>query len=306
LPANKLLLGVAGIWKPELCEPIQSMMMRISNQYPVHFLIAEEAIQAHFPFIRDEFCSQPFISICPVEKVLDDSKFLLSLGGDGTLLRTARQDAGRGKPIIGVNFGKLGFLTEINPEELELLIPSLLDGTYTISERIVLEGEVFDDEGQPADNGNFWAMNDIVVDKSGYSRLITLNIKVGHEDVGTYRADGVIISTSAGSTGYSLACGGPILHPALSAILITPVCPHSLTLRPLVVPTKEIITVTATTQFHRILVSGDGHGNDFSLSTLHVTIRQAQEKIKIIKHPSRSYFDVLRSKLMWTTDGRVN
>lgn len=306
MPTDELFFGITGIWKPELCDPIREMMKRTAARFPVRFMVSEEAIKAHHPVIMDDFCRLPFITVAPLEAVLDESRFILSLGGDGTLLKTARQVGRREKPIIGVNFGKLGFLTEVNPEELDLLIPGLLDDRFLISDRIALEGEVFDEDGQPLENGYFWAMNDIVVDKSGYSRLITLKVKVGQEDAGTYRADGVIISTAAGSTGYSLASGGPILHPALNATVITPVCPHSLTLRPLVVPTKELITITATTQFHKILVSGDGLGHDFDRPVIHVTIRQAAEKIKLVKHPGRSYFDVLRAKLMWTTDGRLS
>lgn len=292
------------IGKPDLCGPVLDILSRLHQNYQLSFSLSAAALGQFTPDQTEQIRQSPYIFTEPADAVLTHCGYILSFGGDGTLLRTARLIGKRETPIIGVNFGKLGFLTEINPDELDFLVPQVLAGNQVIENRMVLQSVVSLPDQRPVPNGNFWAVNDVVIDKSGYSRLISIELRAGNSYLGSYRADGVIIATPAGSTGYSLASGGPIMHPALNSILITPICPHSLTVRPLVIPATETVNIIATTQFHKILVAADGQGQEYPFETIHITVERAQEQVRIVKNVRRTYFDVLRSKFLWTTDVR--
>lgn len=298
------VIGIMGYFQPGLFEKILAILEKAHGQYKLDFLLAEELFNPKNKSDRKLCESKPFLKIKPVKEIIKKSTHLLSLGGDGTLLQTARLASKKGTPIVGVNFGRLGFLTEFNPDELDDVFSQIVNKSEVSDYRMVLTATVINEDGREVGKDKFWAMNDIVIDKSGFSKLITLDILVGKDRVGFYRADGIILSTPAGSTGYSLACGGPILYPTMDSILLTPVCPHSLTIRPLIIPTDKEITIIAQTQYHELLVAADGNSKVYKSNYIKVKIKKAAEHIDLIKNHKRTYFDVLRSKLMWSSDSR--
>jgi len=298
------VIGIMGFFQPGLFEKILTILEKAHSHYKLDFLLAEELFHPKNKSERKLCESQPYLKIKPVKEIIKKSTHLLSLGGDGTLLQTARLASKKGTPIVGVNFGRLGFLTEFNPDELDDVFSQIVNKTEVSDYRMVLTASVSNEEGTVVEKNLFWAMNDIVIDKSGFSKLITLDILVGKDRVGFYRADGIILSTPAGSTGYSLACGGPILYPTMDSILLTPVCPHSLTIRPLIIPTDKEITIIAQTQYHELLVAADGNSKVYKSNYIKVKIKKAAEHIDLIKNHKRTYFDVLRAKLMWSSDSR--
>jgi len=221
---------------------------------------------------------------------------LVVLGGDGTLL-AASQVVDRPLPILGVNFGSLGFLTEVTLAELYPTLESVLDGRYAYEERGMLRAVVRRD-GQPDRSGD--VLNDVVVTKAALSRIIELDVSVDGAFVSTFRADGLIVSSPTGSTAYNLAAGGPILHPALPAIVLTPICPHMLTNRPLVVSDGSSIQVrlrsASDAEVHLTL---DGQ-RGFPLSRQDsVTVTRSPRTLRLVTAPGRDYFTVLRTKLKW-------
>ena len=220
------------------------------------------------------------------------------LGGDGTLLGMATRIAqsGRDVPILGVNFGSLGFLTETRIDEMDATLAAVLDGTATYDERMMLDAEV--ERGGRLQDRRV-ALNDVVFTKAALSRIIEVSVSVGGLPVTTVKADGLIVATATGSTAYNLAAGGPIVHPRVDAMVLTPIAPHTLTNRPVVIPGHEVITVRphVTAGAHEIFVTYDGQsGYPLEADDL-VRIRRAVQTLRLVKSPTRSYFELLHEKL---------
>ena len=223
------------------------------------------------------------------------------LGGDGTLISMAARiaESGTNVPILGVNFGSLGFLTEVTLQELYASLQSVLDGSAVIDERMMLRsrtlraGELFTDR---------LALNDIVITKGALSRIIDLKVTVGDLSAMRVRADGLIISSPTGSTAYNLAAGGPIVHPALDALLLTPIAPHMLTNRPIVVPpTAEIrVQPAAEASNDEMFVTIDGQSGHPLLPDDVIIVSRAERRLRLVRAATRTYFDVLRQKLKWS------
>jgi NAD+ kinase len=221
------------------------------------------------------------------------------LGGDGTLLAAARTLQKRRVPLLGVNLGGLGFLTEITLNELYPMLEQILRGNYKTDERMLLEVRVWRKE-QVIDE--FTVLNDVVINKGALARIIELETSVDQAYLTTFRADGLIISTPTGSTGYSLSAGGPIVYPSLQSIIITPICPHNLTNRPIIVPKEAVITVTLCSGDAEVFLTLDGQvGFNMKLQD-RMEVKKGEGCISLIKSPSRGYFEVLRAKLMWGAD----
>jgi NAD+ kinase len=223
------------------------------------------------------------------------------LGGDGTLIGMASRvaNAGADIPILGVNFGSLGFLTEITLPELFPALESVLDGTARIEARLMLrartlrEGAVFSDR---------LALNDVVITRGAMSRIIDLAVAIGDQPVMRVRADGLIIESPTGSTAYNLAAGGPIVHPGVDALLLTPIAPHMLTNRPIVVPASAEIRVQPAlgASNDELFVTLDGQsGHDVHPDDT-IAIQRAERPVRLVRAGSRTYFDVLREKLKWS------
>lgn len=226
---------------------------------------------------------------------------IVVLGGDGTLIGTAGRIANAGVdiPIVGVNFGSLGFLTEITLPELYPSLEAVLAGTARIDERMMLSADTLRD-GRSM--GPRLALNDVVVTKSALSRIIDLEVTIGPDAVMRVRADGLIAASPTGSTAYNLAAGGPIVHPGVDAILLTPIAPHMLTNRPIVVPASAEIRVRPApgASNDELFVTFDGQsGHPLSTGDV-IVIRRADRTAKLVRAATRTYFDVLREKLKWS------
>lgn len=224
---------------------------------------------------------------------------LITLGGDGTLLRGARMVAHEHKPILGVNLGYLGFLTSIPPAELQASLTRLLAGEYWLDTRFTLEAQVITRTGQAGPS--YIALNDAVLHKGGVARVIRLAVFIGEqrEEIGSYSADGIILATPTGSTAYSLSANGAIVVPTVDCIVATPICPHSLVLRPLVLPADEVITVEVRPPASELMLTVDGQDGEPVKAGDQVVVRKGKATVPLVRFPGQSFFSTLRRKLHW-------
>jgi NAD+ kinase len=221
---------------------------------------------------------------------------IIVLGGDGTLLSVARLVEGKDVPILGVNLGSLGFLTEVTIAELFPVLDDVLTGHYSVSERVMLNCHV---HRQGERIAQAVVLNDVVINKGALARIIELETYVGGIYVNTFRADGLIISTPTGSTAYSLAAGGPILYPNLEVLIINPICPFTLTNRPLVIPDTVKIEVILVKENEDVMITLDGQVGVALRYRDVIEIRKAETRLKLIECPTKNYFEILRTKLKW-------
>ncbi len=237
---------------------------------------------------------RPGVDGTPLDRVRLD--FILSLGGDGTLLRGARISCVRGVPILGVNLGHLGFLAAAGPEMAVEALTRLVQGQYTVEQRRALSVRI-GDAGEP-----LLAVNDVVVHKGGVARVIRLSVMVDGEQVGTYSADGIIVATPTGSTAYSLSAGGPIVVPGVDAFVVTPICPHTLAVRPLVVAATSTIAIRVLDPVPRpeeLLVSLDGQATSKLSMRQDVSVVKATQPVLLAQISDESFFKRLARKLAW-------
>ena len=233
---------------------------------------------------------------CSKKEMAARADLIISLGGDGTLLNIAPLVERPEVPILGVNLGGLGFITEVAVDELEAVLSKTLDGDYEVEKRMTLEIRVI---RKKARQHKFRVLNDAVIAKGARSRIIDLETYVGDDYLCTYRADGLIISTPTGSTAYSLAAAGPILEPTLGAIVLAPICPHTLTNRPIVVPSNASIRVTLRSFGDTVILIPDGQQGIRLNNGDQMEARDYGMPVSLIKLPSRSYYEILRDKLKW-------
>ncbi|BCN30406.1 NAD(+)/NADH kinase [Anaeromicropila herbilytica] len=221
------------------------------------------------------------------------------LGGDGTIIRAANDLRSRSIPILGINLGTLGFLTEIEKVNINSALQSLIDDEFCVDHRMMLSGRIIIDEELDSERQ---AMNDIVITRRDFSKIISVTIYVNKEYVDTYRGDGVIISTPTGSTGYNLSAGGPIVLPNTKSIVITPICPHTFMNRSIIVSDEDEITViigeTKKNQYEKAIVTLDGNQGIELQKGDSVVIKKTEEEIKLLKIYDTSFFEVLRNKFM--------
>lgn len=225
--------------------------------------------------------------------------FVISLGGDGTFLKAASKVAERHVPIIGINMGRLGYLADITPTEIEKAITMLYNGDFITEAHAAIELSV---DGQPL-KGCPYALNDIAVLKQDCASMITIHTKINDENLVTYQSDGLIVSTPTGSTAYSLSNGGPIIMPQTDVLCLTPVAPHSLNVRPIVVPASAEIAIDVESRSHKFLVAIDGRSEKLAEGT-RLTVRKAPFDVQIVKRRRRNYVATLREKMMWGADNR--
>lgn len=226
------------------------------------------------------------------EDVAAASDLVVVLGGDGTLLSVAHHAARAGVPVMGINLGRLGFLTEIPVSEaLSTLDRFLADGGPLVSPRWLVEARTGTETA--------YCLNDVVVTKGAKSRMIELAILVDGRDVADLKADGLIVSTPTGSTAYSLSAGGPILHPKVPAILLTPICPHTLSFRPMAVPATSTVGVRLLTGGEEVHMTLDGQRGGAMAANDLVEIRKAPFELQLVASPRRSYYDLVKEKLGW-------
>ena len=237
----------------------------------------------------------------------DNLQAMLTLGGDGTLLRGARFLAGRDVPVLDINFGRLGFLTACSAEEFELGIRRFASGDFVAERRMGLQSCALNPDG--GERCWWMALNDVVLHKGGFARLVRLTVFVDDEAIGSYSADGLILSTPTGSTGYSLSAGGPIVDPTLESIVLTPVSPHTLAMRPLVLPANVEVKVRADDTPDELLVTVDGQvGTTFTGGEL-LVVRRSPTPVQLVRFPGTTFYTRLRHKLGWgglsERDGRT-
>ena len=217
-------------------------------------------------------------------------------GGDGTLLSVARAAGPAGIPILSVNFGGLGFLTELHPDELHACLERVLRGDYAIEERLCLRVRYRGAQGPPSEHA---VLNDVVITKSALARMITLDVRVDDDEVATYTSDGLILSTPTGSTAYNLSAGGPILDPHMKALVLAPICPHTMTYRPLVVPGTVRVDVTLRAQDEDAYLTLDGQVGFPMRDGDSITVDSHARPVRLVRVAERSFFEVLRKKLRW-------
>jgi NAD+ kinase len=223
--------------------------------------------------------------------------FLVVLGGDGTLLGAARRVGQFGVPILGVNIGGLGFLTEIPLKRLYPVAEMMLEGRLEVESRLMLETRVLREDTEIC---RFLVLNDVVINKGALARIIDLDVHINDQFLTTFRSDGLIIATPTGSTAYNLSAGGPILYPSLDNFVLTPICPFTLTNRPIILPDSDTVSIGMGKESEeKVSLTFDGQvGFDFSYGD-RVVINKSKKRIKLIKSPDQSYFEILRAKLMW-------
>lgn len=223
---------------------------------------------------------------------------LITLGGDGTLLRAVRLLPEVSIPVLGINLGRMGFLTSATEDQIEESLRALCAGNFHISHRVLLDGSIRDAGGR--DRGSFRALNDLVVGWGQSTRIVTLDVSINGEPVTSYRCDGIIVSTPTGSTGHSLSAGGPIVHPASGSLVLNVICPHTLSARPLVIPDDALITIAVRQTGKELLLSVDGRDD----ASLHdgdtLMIRKAPQRFQLVHLNGYSYYGVLRQKLQWS------
>lgn len=276
-------------------------VQRIGVTIKPHAEQAENALKRLLPWMESRGIGVMLDSGCArvlgssdghsVEEMSERSQLIIVLGGDGTLLAAARHAAVRDVPVLGVNLGSLGFLTEITLDEMEETLAAFERGECSISRRSMLEVHA---GGAPQ-----VVLNDAVFHKSTLARIVTFDVHVDGRFMSRFLADGLIFSTPTGSTAYSLAAGGPILHPDLAALILTPICPHTLTHRPLVLSGESRIEVRLVTDRDDVYVTLDGQRGLPLQTGQAVTITRSRHELSLVQSVNKNYFDILRGKLKW-------
>ncbi len=225
--------------------------------------------------------------------------FVISMGGDGTFLKAANRVGTKEIPLIGVNIGRLGFLSDIMPSEIEHTVEALYAGNYKLEDHAVISANVDTPDGTVSG----CALNDIAILKRDTASMITVSVTIGNEYLVTYQADGLVVSTPTGSTAYNLSNGGPIMVPTTDTLCLTPVAPHSLNIRPIVIDGSSVITLNVESRSHSFLVAVDGRSDTFGEGSK-VTVKKADHCIKVVKLQDKRYYSTLREKMMWGADVR--
>jgi len=229
-----------------------------------------------------------------------DADFVLSMGGDGTFLKAAARVGNKGIPILGINTGRLGFLADVSADEIDHSVEALHRGDFTVESRTVVQVKT---NAEALETYNC-ALNDVSILKRDTASMITIRASVGGEYLTTYQADGLIVSTPTGSTAYSLSVGGPVIDPHTDVLLLTAVAPHSLNMRPVVIPGDAEVTLEVESRSHTFLVALDGRSVRCRQG-VQLTLRKAPYDVKVVKRKSQRYYRTLREKMMWGEDRRA-
>ena len=307
IPPKDISIGIVGnVAKASTCETAHALI-KILEERNIRFHVQLEIAE------QMRTCGDGYDAgklALPLSEIAGCSDIVVSLGGDGTILRTAKMVGDTGKPILGINLGKLGFLAELNFDELRNSMDELFKGKFNLEERATLRA-TFQKDGKSFD---FFALNDVVIDKAGSSRMIDLETYVDSEYLITYRADGLVVSTPTGSTGYSLSTGGPIISPESRVIEISPISPHTLTARPVIVPDNSMVHImvrpgsrSSSGKFvpgGQVMISADGQTSYLLPQPAEIEVSLAAHKIKLLRKSKNGFFNLLRTKLMWGVDVR--
>lgn len=284
------MIRAAGI----ICKPIRDMVSTVVP--PLIKWLRDRKVEV---FVDKETleCVDPAAPALAREALGEKIDLAIVLGGDGTLLSAARALGRHHVLVLGVNLGALGFMTSITLAELYPLLEQILEGQHRTSGRMMLEAEV---HRNGKSNERQIALNDAVINKGAIARMLDFDVYIDRNHVGRYRADGLIVATPTGSTAYSLAAGGPIVDPELDAFLITPICPHMLTNRPLVVPATSRIDLDFAAAEEPVYATLDGQIGFQLQANDRVTVTKSEHRTTLVRAPNKTYFEVLRNKLKWS------
>lgn len=278
-------IGIVPNWKKR--ENVEAILNRIVKFFQ------EKNVKIYLPE-TPELPAQTDADILPLPEFVGKTDFLIVLGGDGTILRVARQFSGTNLPILGVNLGQMGFLAEVEPPMLEIALQKLIDGKYNVQHRLMLSARVFRDGRLVAE---YTALNDVVISKGPFSRIIYLDTYVNDKHLETYPSDGIIISTPTGSTGYSLSAGGPIVNPSLEVMIITPICPHLLHHRTVIVASNERVSIRPWTRQAEVIITVDGQEGFRLLDDDEVQVTRAPLSTPLIQLYGTDFYTLLHRKL---------
>lgn len=294
MSTRKLRFAIFGnVYQPKKSVSIQKILACLS-QYE-----AEVFIEREFYTFITEGQQMSLKGVNVFDNNQFEADFAISMGGDGTFLRTASVVGQKQIPILGINTGRLGFLADVNAQEIERTIHALHDEDYAVDTRAVIQVET---KGQELQGYNC-ALNDVAILKRDNASMISIYATINGETLTTYQADGLIISTPTGSTAYSLSVGGPIIVPGTHVFSLTAVAPHSLNVRPIVVSEDSVIELSVESRTHNFLVALDGRSEKLD-ETTQMTLRRAPYRVQVIKRAGTKYFHTLREKMMWGADQR--
>ncbi|QSW90572.1 NAD kinase [Flavobacterium endoglycinae] len=291
-------IAIYGQYYQNSTEPIIKDIFSFFNANNVEIIIEENFLKMLY---EKQLIKKEYKTFSPCT-ILDNSfEMVISIGGDGTILRAAALVRNSGVPLLGINAGRLGFLAKVQKENIDSLLQYVIDQNYTTSERTLL-GLTSEPDNEAFKELNF-AMNEVTVSRKDTTSMITVETYLNNEYLNSYWADGLIISTPTGSTGYSLSCGGPILTPDVKSLVITPIAPHNLTARPLVIPDDTEITLRVTGREDQYLVSLDSRISSVKNESI-LKIKKTDYKIKMVEIPGETFLKTLRNKLLWGEDKR--
>lgn len=292
--ARKLRFAIFGnTYQPKKSASIQKILTCLSERK------AEVSIEREFYVFLTDGQQLPVEGVHVFDGSDFSADFALSLGGDGTFLRTACMVGGKEIPILGINTGRLGFLADVNEQDIEQTIQALYADDYSIEARAA----IFVETDNHSLQGYDCALNDVAILKRDSASMITIHASINGEYLTTYQADGLVLSTPTGSTAYSLSVGGPIIVPGTHVFSLTAVAPHSLNVRPIVVSADSVIDLSIETRTHNFLVALDGRSEKLP-DTTRLTLRKAPYQVQVIKRAGTRYFRTLREKMMWGADQR--
>jgi NAD+ kinase len=280
-PVNTIGI-VAKKGKPEAME----LAAELRRRYPTKTILAERYLceLLGWPIPTDDL------------ELTARSDLLVVLGGDGTLIHAARLLGGRSVPILGVNLGSLGFMTEVPKSELFAALDETLAGRFTLDSRMKLSCRLWRQNQVILEDE---VLNDLVINKGALARIADHETSVDGQYLTTYKSDGVIVSTPTGSTAYSLSAGGPIVHPAIDCAVITPICPHSLTQRPILIPGDRVIRITLKSEAADVYLTIDGQAGHALHTADMLEVQKSPNRVQLVKNPQLGYFAMLRQKLRW-------
>ncbi len=277
---------IANIRKPQIKKTLHSLLDWLAERQ-IDVVISE---QLHH-YLQMDLNN---IEVADLSRVPEMSDITISMGGDGTMLAAARVIGKLERPLMGINLGGLGFLTETSIEDLFPQMEKILKGDYTLEKRMVLSAHISEHPEK-----HYFAMNDVVLNRMGSIRVIRIDVTISGDYFNTYVSDGIIISTPTGSTAYSLSAGGPIVVPSLESIILNPICPHSLTNRPTVIPDTSQVKLQIQPNDSEVLLSVDGQENVRISSPCTVEIHKADFHVHLVTFKDYCFFDLLRKKLQW-------
>jgi NAD+ kinase len=291
-----MTFGVIGnTTKDSLTEAID-MLLKLGAKYNAECFLHADLEKNLSRTMGENASRRQFLSSADL---VAESDCIIAFGGDGTILSAARIVGRAEVPILGVNLGKLGFMAEVSLAEMEPIIREIVNGNYTVEERMLLKGSVEKGESE------FFALNDIVIDNSSSSRIINISVYVDDDYLVSYSGDGVILASPTGSTAYALAAGGPIVAPTTGVIIIQPISPHSLSARTVIVPETSTIRIVVEHLSNEARVTADGQLETTYIPPLNIFVSKADHVVRLVKQRDRSYYDVLRAKLFWGSDIRL-